>query len=147
MSNRILKVTTTFLVGLVSVFLLPGPAHAQPDTTDCAAYVGAAAWCVPGVPDYDCDQIPIEHRPIDLVNPANDPFRLDADNDGIGCEIVDGTSPDQEDTDVGDMADGGTLPETGSERLVLGGLGTGVLVLGLLLFALGRRRRITFLTS
>lgn len=146
MSNMLLKVLVAVAVGLVGVSSLAGPAHAQPGSSSCDAYTNASAWCEPKVPDYDCDDIAIELRPIQLVNPANDPFRLDADNDSIGCELT-GTSPGEtsDDDAAGDL-DQGRLPETGSASLVLGGLGAGGLLLGLLLLVIGRRR-ITSTTS
>lgn len=36
--------------------------------------------------DVDCGQLPSGAKPVQVPNPDNDPYRLDADRDGVGCE-------------------------------------------------------------
>jgi hypothetical protein len=40
--------------------------------------------CVPIVSDLDCSQIPDSKKPIHVT--GSDPYSLDADGDGLGCE-------------------------------------------------------------
>ncbi len=40
--------------------------------------------CLPVTGDLDCDQIPASKTPIHVT--GSDPYRLDADGDGLGCE-------------------------------------------------------------
>ncbi|TDE13499.1 LPXTG cell wall anchor domain-containing protein [Jiangella asiatica] len=90
------------------------PAAETKDAADCAAYANADAWCEPDVDDYDCDQIDEAHKPVHVVDPSNDPFLLDDDNDGEGCEVSsggdaggggdEGGTPDEPDEAVGDCA-------------------------------------------
>lgn len=58
---------------------------------DCDAYLDSSTWCTSGIGDYDCDggsgngpnYAPADIR---LVEPGVDPFGLDRNNDGHGCE-------------------------------------------------------------
>ncbi|MBB5791586.1 LPXTG cell wall anchor domain-containing protein [Jiangella mangrovi] len=89
----------------------------------CEAYVGSEAWCADGVDDYDCPQIDNAHKPILLVDAQDDPFHLDDDVDGVGCEVD--TEGDEDpsnnggtgDDDAGTGGDGEALPNTGSGDL------------------------------
>ncbi|NEE03213.1 LPXTG cell wall anchor domain-containing protein [Phytoactinopolyspora halotolerans] len=81
---------------------------------DCEAYKNSSAWCDDNVADYNCPDIDDSHKPIELVDPENDPFRLDADADGEGCEAdVDGGGNDAGDESGGD---GGSGAEGGTEE-------------------------------
>lgn len=71
------------------------------DAADCAAYPGSEDWCDPDHGDYDCDEIPDGQKPVQV--PGEDPFGLDANNDGEGCELPSGGE------DGGDA--GGAPPE------------------------------------
>jgi len=58
---------------------------------DCEAYVDSDEWCVDGVGDYDCaggtgNGPNYVEGPVRVVNPGQDPFGLDRDGDGRGCE-------------------------------------------------------------
>lgn len=173
MWTRFFQLGAVCVAAAIGGLMPPGVAQAQPDSSDCAAYAGSSAWCEPGVPDYDCAEIPIDLRPVTVLSIENDPFRLDADNDGEGCELPvvrdengedrddngngngngedrdengderNGNGDDRDDADQ--LADDGTLPETGSAPLLLGGIGAGALAAGLLLFLTGRRRGTRFL--
>jgi hypothetical protein len=64
-----------------------GPAAAG----DCAAYANSAGWCTNGIGDYDCEGGSgngpnYAPRNVDVVEPGVDPFGLDRNNDGKGCE-------------------------------------------------------------
>jgi hypothetical protein len=116
---------------------------------DCAAYVDSAAWCEPGVEDYDCPDIPDQYKPLMLPDPTVDPFRLDRDNDSEGCELPGGgnASPDESNGDSGaseapDEVVEGDLPLTGLALPVLGAGGVGALALGGGLLLLVRRRQV-----
>jgi len=103
----------------------PPPAEEPPAEGggSCAAYVDSAAWCAGGVDDYDCDDIDDAYRPVDLVDAQDDPFHLDDDVDGVGCE--DRAEGDENpsnnggtgDDDAGTGGDGEALPNTGSGDL------------------------------
>lgn len=96
----------------------------------CDAYVDSAAWCADGVDDYNCPQIDNSHKPIQLVDAQDDPFHLDDDVDGVGCEVDtegdedssnNGGSGDDDGAGDDDAAeagnDGEPLPNTGSGDL------------------------------
>jgi hypothetical protein len=36
--------------------------------------------------DINCGELPSAAKPVTVLNPADDPYRLDGDGDGIGCE-------------------------------------------------------------
>ena len=36
--------------------------------------------------DINCGELPSAARPVIVISPGSDPYRLDGDNDGIGCE-------------------------------------------------------------
>lgn len=93
------KVTIAILAGLALLLGATAPAWAEDGATvettvetkasDCDDYAQpfeGESWCVPGVGDYDCDEIPEEYWPIQLIPGSDDPFGLDADGDGVGCE-------------------------------------------------------------
>jgi len=94
----------------------------DPEPNDCDAYEGSDAWCNPDTDDYNCPDIDDADKPVDLVDPENDPFGLDADNDGVGCEVTtdptteptsDPTDPAPDGDDDGSLPDTGDLPDTG----------------------------------
>ncbi|WP_046769767.1 LPXTG cell wall anchor domain-containing protein [Jiangella alkaliphila] len=94
------KVTIAILAGLALLLGATAPAWAEDgatvettvetkDAADCAAYADSEAWCDPASDEnYNCNEasIPVEYWPIFLVDTGHDPFGLDDDNDGIGCE-------------------------------------------------------------
>jgi hypothetical protein len=41
---------------------------------------------VDGSGDVDCGQLPAAMKPVAVFNPANDPYGLDGNHDGVGCE-------------------------------------------------------------
>lgn len=58
---------------------------------DCAAYANSGGWCTDRIGDYDCEggtgDGPNYAPPdIEVINPGTDPFGLDRDDDGEGCE-------------------------------------------------------------
>jgi hypothetical protein len=58
---------------------------------DCAAYADSAGWCVDGIGDYDCaggsgNGPGYAPEGVRVVDPGHDPFGLDRDGDGIGCD-------------------------------------------------------------
>ena len=58
---------------------------------DCAAYVNSSGWCTDGIGDYDCEGGTgngpnYAPRGVRVVEPGEDPFDLDRNNDGQGCE-------------------------------------------------------------
>lgn len=84
------KVTIAILAGLALLFggAMPAWAEATTETksaADCAAYAESEAWCDPAVADYNCPDIDNSHKPIILLGAA-DPFDLDKNGDGQGCE-------------------------------------------------------------
>jgi LPXTG-motif cell wall-anchored protein len=98
------------------------PAEEEPPVDDsgrCAAYADSAAWCADGVEDYDCAEIDAAYKPVELLDAQNDPFHLDDDVDGVGCEGGDegneGGSGDG--AAAGTGSDGEALPNTGSGDL------------------------------
>ncbi len=95
------KVTIAIMAGLALLLGATAPAWAEDgatveatietkDAADCAAYVDSGDWCRPGPDDYNCGDIADVHKPVILVDPSNDPFNLDDDNDGEGCEVPSG---------------------------------------------------------
>lgn len=59
---------------------------------DCAAYANSDSWCTDGIGDYDCeggtgDGPNYAPRGVRVVEPGVDPFDLDRNNDGEGCEV------------------------------------------------------------
>lgn len=89
------KVTIAIMAGLALLMGATAPAWAEDgatvdatietkDAADCAAYPGSEAWCEPDHGDYDCDEIPNSVKPVPV--PGDDPFGLDGNNDGQGCE-------------------------------------------------------------
>lgn len=83
------------LAGLVAVLLGGAPAYATEVKADsCAAYVFRGTQTTlcgqfPGNTDRDCPEI---GKPVDLVKKGSDPWALDNDKDGRGCDDV-STSP------------------------------------------------------
>lgn len=124
---------------------------AEPDdepTDDCAAYPNSGEWCDDGHGDYDCADIDDAHKPIKVADPAEDPFGLDGDSDGLGCEVPDGDSGD--DTGSGDVGDTGTahgddsrtgeLPDTGASTNMALGAAAALAVLAGLTLVVARRQ-------
>ena len=65
----------------------------RPPTSGCrsaATYTAKNGACVADYEDssgdVDCGQLPAAMKPVVVKNPANDPYGLDGDHDGIGCE-------------------------------------------------------------
>jgi Excalibur calcium-binding domain len=96
----------------------------QPVTAvDCAAYVDSDEWCADGAGDYDCEggegngpnYAPPE---VELADTGTDPFGLDDDDDGTGCDEPDAAEqapPPADDSDpwfdtCGDAIDAGYGP-------------------------------------
>ncbi|WP_162605359.1 hypothetical protein [Jiangella ureilytica] len=115
-----------------------GSPSPTPSAGDCDAYVGSAAWCDPAHGDYDCSQIDDAHKPVQLVDASNDPFLLDSDDDGAGCEATGDDDGSGDDDGTGD--DDGSLPDTGTGGSLLWA-GTALLVLGGLAALFARYRR------
>jgi hypothetical protein len=44
--------------------------------------------CIPnlGGDALNCGDLGADQKPVRVIEPAVDPFRLDGDNDGVGCE-------------------------------------------------------------
>ena len=57
------------------------PPPAPPPPADCHPNYSP---CLPIVSDLDCGEIPDSLKPIMVI--GSDPYRLDGDNDGLGCE-------------------------------------------------------------
>lgn len=64
----------------------------QPGCSTAGIYAAANGTCVAnyrdGSGDVDCGQLPAATKPITVLNPGNDPDRLDSDGDGQGCETT-----------------------------------------------------------
>lgn len=87
---------------------------------DCAAYRDASGWCRDGIGDYDCEGGQgngpnYAPRGVRLVQPGNDPFGLDRDDDGEGCEDAASPPPPPPDPDP-PPPDPGTDPRFGTCR-------------------------------
>ncbi|RKQ93152.1 hypothetical protein C8N24_3012 [Solirubrobacter pauli] len=54
---------------------------AQTPRSSC---MGGYSPCLPVTSDLDCDEIPESKKPVSVT--GSDPYRLDADDDGVGCE-------------------------------------------------------------
>lgn len=68
---------------------------------NCAAYANSGSWCTNGIGDYDCedgqgDGPNYAPRPVEVKRPGTDPFGLDDDNDGEGCEVRQAPEPEPE---------------------------------------------------
>jgi hypothetical protein len=66
-------------------------AAADAPAGDCAAYADSDGWCVDGIGDYDCaggsgNGPNYAPEGVRVVEPGRDPFGLDRDEDGIGCD-------------------------------------------------------------
>jgi Excalibur calcium-binding domain len=75
-----------------------GPVAAAAPAGDCAAYADADGWCVAGVSDYDCaggsgNGPGYAPEGVRVVEPGRDPFGLDRDGDGEGCEPARAPAP------------------------------------------------------
>lgn len=145
--------TAALLFG--GVLLAPAPAFAG--TTDCEAYTYKAnslSLCseFPDETEVDCPQI---GQPVRVTVVGTDPWQLDADDDGFGCETetggsggVDGIVPT-----AAPAADAGTdgtdteavpqLPDTGLSGTWLAG-GAVLLAAGAGTALIARRRRYRF---
>lgn len=69
------------------------PPPTQPPPSGCktdGVYTAANGACVAdyedGTGDVDCGQLPAATKPVRVHSPSNDPYRLDSDGDGWGCE-------------------------------------------------------------
>lgn len=81
-------------LGFLAVLFFGAPVYAATptDTQGCAAYTYKGATAEGNVcadfpdtqKDYDCDNL--KGKVLVLLNPADDPWGLDADKDGWGCE-------------------------------------------------------------
>jgi hypothetical protein len=70
------------LVALVS--LGAGASYAGSDRISACAK--GYTPCLPVVADLDCDQIPDSKKPVRVT--GSDPYGLDRDRDGLGCEVA-----------------------------------------------------------
>jgi 5-methylcytosine-specific restriction endonuclease McrA len=61
----------------------PSPTHHRPRSSGGGCEPGYTP-CLPRVADLDCGQIEDADKPIHVT--GNDPYRLDADGDGLGCD-------------------------------------------------------------
>ncbi len=68
----------------------PPPTQPPPGCKTDGVYSAANGACVASYEDstgdVDCGQLPAATKPIRVHNPSNDPYRLDSDSDGWGCE-------------------------------------------------------------
>lgn len=62
------------------------PSGCRTDGIYRAANGGCVANFEDGSGDVDCGQLPAAYKPVAVLNPSNDPYRLDGNNDGVGCE-------------------------------------------------------------
>lgn len=118
------------------------PTETHPDALPCDAYTypsgGSLCTDFPGPEDVDCAEIVGQ---VTLVNNAQDPWLLDVDADGVGCEVE---SPGVTTTPVGSVSGEGELPLTGAPVVALVLAGVGALAFGgLVLLAVRRRRTFT----
>jgi hypothetical protein len=150
------------------IWLVPTPASAAA-AEDCAAYVDLCDE-FPGSTDRDCGEI---GHPVTLITPGVDPWGLDRDRDGTGCE--DGTgggtssptakptktatakptkkpsaSPSRSSVAAGGNGSAGSggpaLPVTGAKPIAAAGIGVGVVVVGVALSVVARKRRTRFVS-
>lgn len=112
----------------------------DPEPDLCAAYADSATWCEDGVEDYNCPDIPDKYKPVILVDAGTDPFGLDGNGNGEGCEgdVPTATptataSPTETPAPSPDTGDNGELPDTGPETVWLAVLGAGLLAAGSLM--------------
>lgn len=67
---------------------IDGPASRQPAPSGGGSGGGGCepgySPCLPRVSDLDCSEIPASKKPVHVT--GSDPYRLDADHDGIGCQ-------------------------------------------------------------
>jgi hypothetical protein len=75
--------------------VLPPPPPPPPPPTGCStngsAYVPANGGCIDRYDadhngDINCTELPAAAKPVTVKNPGNDPYGLDGDSDGLGCE-------------------------------------------------------------
>jgi hypothetical protein len=71
----------------------PPPPTSPPPSPGCSTdgiYTAANGVCVASYQDasgdVDCGQLPAATKPVRVHSPSNDPYRLDSDGDGVGCE-------------------------------------------------------------
>jgi LPXTG-motif cell wall-anchored protein len=147
-------------------FCLATPAHAVDATPKCAAYVDLCDE-FPGDADQNCAPNGAIDHPVTLVNPANDPWDLDRDHDGIGCDDAGSASPTPTKSTpsptksaskapthrpsptpsrsaVASGAGGSELPVTGTPAGVIAGGAAGLVMVGAVAAVVARRRRIRF---
>ncbi|WP_426574913.1 hypothetical protein [Aquihabitans sp. McL0605] len=62
------------------------PAGCSTKTVYKAKNGACVASYVDGTGDVDCGQLPSAMKPVSVLNPGNDPYQLDSDGDGVGCE-------------------------------------------------------------
>jgi hypothetical protein len=62
------------------------PRHSAPSDgeTESGSCEPGYSPCLPRVADLDCDEIPADKKPVRVT--GSDPYRLDADHNGIGCQ-------------------------------------------------------------
>ncbi len=139
-----------------ALVLTGAPAQATEKADSCAAYtyVGTSTTICdrfPGSADKDCPDL---KGTVKLKVTGTDPWRLDRDKDGKGCEgtalkpVNSGTSPEDVDKAMGEIGVPGTgpkdkLPVTGPELPLVVGGGVAAIVVGGGLFML-RRRQVRF---
>jgi hypothetical protein len=99
---RLRKTPMTLVLPVIAVALLAlvGQASARPSAGSSPSTSAACAPgyrpCLPVVADLNCDDIADRLKPVRVT--GSDPYGLDADRDGLGCEPSgwDGSVPGQE---------------------------------------------------
>ena len=75
----LLAVTTTSLPRLEDTVPTSGSSQGcHPAYEPCIPNLGGDA--------LNCGDLGADQKPVRVIEPAVDPFRLDGDNDGVGCE-------------------------------------------------------------
>jgi hypothetical protein len=117
----------------------PAPTPTETATSDPGACHPSYKQCLPIADDLDCvDVRALEPNGVDVIGP--DDYALDADGDGVGCELETTAAP--EPTERPDA--GPQLPVTGPGSSVLVGsliAGAVLVTIGGIAIAVSRRRR------
>lgn len=142
-----MKRVLLILTAVAASLMFAAPAMAAPNDDKpghCSAYRyvsdtnGNICGDFPGDDDRDCGADNIE--PVKLLF-GSDPWRLDRDDDGTGCEASETGAGSGNSSNV-ERNGAATLPKTGPGMVV--GIGGVVLAAGIAAFAVARRRRVRF---